>query len=58
MKPKSADTLESILNGQDCVIKKIIENMAMLESENGEKQGLTEVDTLKLFYREKKEVNA
>jgi hypothetical protein len=58
MKPKNGDILESILDGQDYIIKKVIEDMAMLESENGKRQILTEVDTLRLFYRKKKEVNA
>jgi hypothetical protein len=58
MKPKSGDILESILDGEDYIIKKVVENMAMLESQNGKKQILTEVDTLRLFYRKKEEINA
>lgn len=58
MKPKSGDILKSILNGEDYIIKKVVENMAMLESQNGKKQILTEVDTLTLFYRKKEEINA
>jgi hypothetical protein len=58
IKQKNGDILESILDGQDYIIKKVIEDMAMLESENGKRQILTEVDTLRLFYRKKKEVNA
>ena len=55
MKPKSGDILKSILDGEDYIIKKVIEDMAMLESQNGKKQILTEVDTLRLFYRKKEE---
>ncbi len=58
MKPKSGDIFESIFDGQDYIIKKVTETMAMLESENGKKQILTEVDALRLFYRKKKEANA
>jgi hypothetical protein len=58
VKPKSGDILKSILDGEDYIIKKVVENMAMLESQNGKKQILTEVDTLRLFYRKKEEINA
>ena len=58
MKPKSGDVLKSILDGEDYIIKKVIENMAMLESQSGKKQILTEVDTLRLFYRKKEEMNS
>lgn len=50
--------LKSILDGEDYIIKKVVENMAMLESQNGKKQILTEVDTLRLFYRKKEDVNS
>jgi hypothetical protein len=58
MKPKTGDRLKSILDGEDYVVKKVVENMAMLESQNGKKQILTEVDALRLFYRKKEEINA
>ena len=58
MKPKSGDILKSILDGEDYIIKKVVENMAMLESQNGKRQILTEVDTLRLFYRKKEEISA
>jgi len=58
MKPKSGDILKSILDGKDYIIKKVVENMAMLESQSGKKQILTEVDTLRLFYRKKEEMNS
>jgi hypothetical protein len=58
MELKSGDILKSILDGEDYIIKKVVENMAMLESQNGKKQILTEVDTLRLFYRKKEEINA
>jgi hypothetical protein len=58
MKPKSGDILESILDGEDYIVKKVVENMAMLQSQNGKKQILTEVDTLRLFYKKKEEMNS
>ena len=58
MKPKSGDILESILDGEDYIVKKVVENMAMLQSQNGKKQILTEIDTLRLFYRKKEEIEA
>ena len=56
MKPIIGDILKSILDGEDYIIRKVVENMAMLESQNGKKQILTEVDTLRLFYRKKEEI--
>jgi hypothetical protein len=58
MKPKSGDILKSILDGEDYIIKKVVKNMAMLESQSGGKQILTEIDTLRLFYRKKEEMKA
>ena len=57
MKPRIGDILKSILDGEDYIIRKVVENMAMLESQNGKKQILTEVDTLRLFYRKKQEIS-
>jgi hypothetical protein len=58
MKPKSGDILKSILDGEDYIIRKVVENMAMLESQSGRKQILTEVDTLRIFYRKKEQMNS
>ena len=58
MKPKSGDILKSLFDGEDYILKKVVENMAVLESENGKKQILTEVDSLRLFYMKKEEMNA
>ena len=57
MKPRIGDILKSILDGEDYIIRKVVENMAMLESQNGKNQILTEVDTLRLFYRKKQEIS-
>ncbi len=58
MKPKNGEILKSILDGEDYIIKKVVKNMAMLESQTGEKQILTEIDTLRIFYRKKEEMKA
>ena len=57
MKPIIGDILKSVFDGEDYIIRKVVENMAMLESQNGKKQILTELDTLKLFYRKKEEIS-
>jgi hypothetical protein len=57
MKLIIGDILKSLLDGEDYMIKKVVENMAMLESQNGKKQILTELDTLKLFYRKRQEIS-
>ena len=58
MQTKEGDTVRSILNGIEYKIKKIVERMAVLESQDGKSQIVTEVDTLKLFYRDKEDVQA
>lgn len=58
MQTKEGDTVRSILNGMEYKIKKIVERMAVLESQDGKSQIVTEVDTLKLFYRDKEDVQA
>jgi len=56
MEKKEGDTVRSILNGIEYKIKKIVEKMAVLESQDGKSKIITEVDTLKLFYREKEDL--
>jgi hypothetical protein len=58
MQTKEGDTVKSILNGIEYKIKKIVEEMAVLESQDGKSKIITEVDTLKLFYRDKEDVQA
>ena len=56
METKEGDTVKSILSGIEYKVKKIVEKMAVLESEDGKTKIITEVDTLKLFYREKEDL--
>ncbi len=58
MQTKEGDTVRSILSGIEYKIKKIVEKMVVLESQDGKSKIITEVDTLKLFYREKEDVKA
>lgn len=58
METKEGDTVRSILNGIEYKVKKIVENMAVLESQDGKSKIITEVGTLSLFYREKEDVKA
>jgi len=58
METKVGDTVRSILNGIEYKVKKIVKSMAVLESHDGKSQIITEVDTLKLFYREKEDAKA
>jgi len=53
MKTKDGDTVKSFLNGNYYKVKRIVKNMAVLESEDGRSQILTEVETLNLFYKKK-----
>ncbi|MBP1697510.1 MAG: hypothetical protein H6Q41_2698 [Deltaproteobacteria bacterium] len=56
MGTKEGDTVRSILNGIEYKVKRIEKSMAVLESQDGKSKIVTEVDTLKLFYREKEDV--
>jgi hypothetical protein len=58
METKEGDTVKSILNGIEYKVKKIVEKMAILESQDGRSKIITEVDSLRLFYREKEDLKA
>jgi len=50
------EILKSILDGEEYVIKKIVQNTAMHESHNGRKQIIIEVSNLRLFYRKREKL--
>ena len=57
---KEGDIFESLLDGNEYVVKSIVNEMAVLQSRKEDRQILTGVETLetKSFYREKeKKVN-
>ena len=58
MKTKDGDTVKSILNGKNYKVKKIVKSMAVLQSEDGQSQILTEVENLDLFYRKEEGIRA
>ncbi len=58
METKVGDTVRSILNGMEYKVKKIVRSLAVLESQDGKSKIVTEVDALKLFYREKEDIKA
>jgi len=58
MKTKDGDTVKSILNGKYYKVKKIVKSMAVLQSEDGQSQILTEVENLNLFYKKKEGIRA
>ena len=58
MEAKVGDTVRSILNGMEYKVKKIVKSLAVLESQDGKSKIVTEVDALKLFYREKEDIKA
>jgi hypothetical protein len=55
MKVKERDIFKSLLNDEEYIIKKIVESKVVLESQDGRKQILTDVETLKIksFYMKK-----
>ena len=58
METRVGDTVKSILNGVEYKVKKIVKSLAVLESQDGKSKIVTEVDALKLFYREKEDIKA
>lgn len=52
---KEGDIFESLLDGAEFVVKRVVNKMVILQSRKGDRQILTGVETLKIksFYREK-----
>ena len=57
MNIKEGNIFKSVLGSGDFIVKKIINKMVILESQDGKRQILTGVDTLKLksFYLKKED---
>jgi hypothetical protein len=53
MKTKEGDIFKRDLDGEEYTIKRIVNRMAVLESKDGKRQVLTEIDNLQLkpFYQ-------
>jgi flagellum-specific peptidoglycan hydrolase FlgJ len=56
MNTKNGDIVKSFFNGNYYKVKRIVKTMAVLESEDGQSQILTEVETLNLFYKKKEDM--
>lgn len=56
MNTKNGDIVKSFFNGNYYKVKRIVNTMAVLESEDGRSQILTEVETLNLFYKKKEDI--
>ena len=56
MKIKDGDTIKSLFNGNYYKVKRIVKSMALLQSEDGQSQILTEVENLNLFYKKKESI--
>ena len=58
MKTKEGDKFKNAVDGVEYILRKVVNRMALLESEDGKRQILTEVDNLRIdsFYR-KMELN-
>lgn len=56
METKNGDTVKSLFDGKCYEVKKIVKNMAVLQSEDGQNQVLTDVENLKLFYKKKESI--
>jgi hypothetical protein len=56
MKTKDGDIVRSFLNGNCYKVKRIVNSMVVLESEDGQSQILTEVESLNLFYKKKESI--
>ena len=58
MKTKDGDIVKSFLNGNYYKVKRIVNSLVVLESEDGHTQILTEVGNLNLFYKKKESIKA
>jgi len=55
MKIRKGDELKSVLDDEDYVITKIVGRMVVLKSKDGEREIMTGTDSLRAFYKKKKE---
>ena len=58
MKIKEGNEVRSDLDGKDYAVKTIVNGMVILKSNDGEKQIVTEIETLKIFYKSKGEAKS
>ena len=53
MEIKEGDKVRCVLDGVDYTVTEIVNSLVFLKSTGGEKQILTGVDSLKIFYKKK-----
>jgi len=60
MKTKEGDIFKRDLDGEEYTIKRIVNRMVVLESKDGKRQILTEIDNLQLksFYEKERDIEA
>ncbi len=51
MKMKEGDVVRSVWDGKAYIIMKIVNSMVALKSKEGETSIVTEIDSLKIFYK-------
>jgi len=51
MKTQDGDIVKNLLNGKYYTVKRILKTLAVLQSEDGKSQILTEVENLNLYYK-------
>ena len=56
MKTNDGDTVKSLINGKYYKVKRIVKSMAVLQSEDGQNQILTDIENLSLFYKKKESI--
>ena len=56
MKTKDGDIVKSFLNGNYYKVKRIVNSLVVLESEDGQSQILTGIENLNLFYKKKESI--
>jgi len=55
IKIEEGNKIKSSLDGEVYTITRIVNDMVVLESEDGKKQIMTGVDSLKIFYKKEEE---
>jgi len=55
MKTKEGDVMKSAFDGEEYIITKVVNEMVVLKSNDGRKQIMTGMDSLKIFYEKKED---
>ncbi len=55
---REGDEVKSNLNSQDYKIQRVVHSMVVLKSKDGEKEIITGIDSLRTFYKVRREPNS